>query len=94
MLQKGSSDTGSDAEAGGGGNGSRVQSASLHRYSPVGDPLSEEPGEIANINNLDDYIELLYEEVPAKIKGQLISEWLFDVLNFPKKPQKFDEFLP
>ena len=28
-------------------------------------------------------------------KGQLISEWLFDVVNFPKNPtQKFDEFLP
>ena len=28
-------------------------------------------------------------------QGQLISEWLFDVLNFPKKTtQKFDEFLP
>ena len=28
-------------------------------------------------------------------KGQLISEWLFGVFNFPKKPtQKFDEFLP
>ena len=26
-------------------------------------------------------------------KGQLISDWLFDVLNFPKKT-KFDEFLP
>jgi hypothetical protein len=27
--------------------------------------------------------------------GQLISEWLFDVLNFPKKTtQTFDEFLP
>ena len=29
------------------------------------------------------------------VKGQLISEWLFDDLIFPKKPkQKFDEFLP
>ena len=29
-------------------------------------------------------------------KGQLISEWHFDVLNFPKyvPMQKFDEFLP
>ena len=28
-------------------------------------------------------------------EGQLISEWLFDVLNFPKKTNpKFDEFLP
>ena len=28
-------------------------------------------------------------------KGQLISEWLFSVFNFPKKPtQNFDELLP
>ena len=28
-------------------------------------------------------------------KAQLISEWSFDVLDFPKKTtQKFDEFLP
>ena len=58
---KGSSDN-SDAEAG--SSGSRVHSAnsaSLHRYSPVDDPTKnqEEPEEIANINNLDDYIELL-----------------------------------
>ena len=26
-------------------------------------------------------------------KGQLISERLFDVLNFPKNMQKFNEFL-
>ena len=31
----------------------------------------------------------------ATIKGQLISEWLFDVLKISKKTtQKFDEFLP
>ena len=34
-------------------------------------------------------------EIAALAKGQLISEWLFDVLNFPKKHTKqFDEFLP
>ena len=28
-------------------------------------------------------------------KGQLISEWLFDALNFPENQnKKFDEFLP
>ena len=27
-------------------------------------------------------------------KGQLISECLFDVLNFPKTNEKFDKFLP
>ena len=27
-------------------------------------------------------------------KGQLFSECLFDILNFPKNQQKFDKFLP
>ena len=27
-------------------------------------------------------------------KGHLISECLFDLLNFPKNQQKFDEYLP
>ena len=27
-------------------------------------------------------------------KGELISQWLFGVLHFQKKTQKFDEFLP
>ena len=27
-------------------------------------------------------------------KGQLISECLFDFLNFPKNNEKFDKFLP
>ena len=31
-------------------------------------------------------------DIELSQKGQLISEWLFDVLHFPKKkPQKFDE---
>ena len=39
------------------------------RFSPV-EPLREDdPGELANINYLDDYIELLYEEVASKIRG-------------------------
>ena len=80
-ANKVSSDT-SDAEAGG---GSRVQSASLHRYSPVGDPLSEEPGEIANINNLDDYIELLYEDVPAKVRGSAL------ILQLARNPDNLEE---
>ena len=30
----------------------------------------------------------------TKPKGQLISECLFDFLNFPKNHRKFDKFLP
>ena len=40
-----------------------------------------------------DYTYDYAEEEPPQ--GQLISEWLFDILNFPKKKTlKFDEFLP
>ena len=77
---KGSSDT-SDAES-----GSRVQSASLHRYSPVDDlKQSSEPEDIANINNLDDYIELLYEEVPSKVKGSAL------ILQLARNPDNLEE---
>ena len=31
------------------------------------------------------------EKKNALVKGQLISEWLFDVLNFPKKTKKNEE---
>ena len=80
-LNKVSSDT-SDAE----GN-SRVQSASLHRYSPVQDEdkSKDSPGEIANINNLDDYIELLYEEVPAKVRGSSL------ILQLARNPDNLEE---
>ena len=50
----------------------RVQSASLHRYSPVEfqrGGKEDEAAEAANINYLDDYIELLYEEVGSKVRG-------------------------
>ena len=33
-------------------------------------------------------------EIAALAKGQLISEWLFDVSNFPKRLNNADEFLP
>ena len=51
----------------------------------MGDPLSEEPGEIANINNLDDYVELLYEEVPAKVKGSAL------ILQLARNPDNLEE---
>jgi hypothetical protein len=79
------SDNGSDAEAGG-GSGSRVHSASLHRYSPVDDPSKiSGPEEIANINNLDDYIELLYEEVSAKVRGSSL------ILQLARNPDNLEE---
>ena len=38
----------------------------------------------------DTYLIMIWLMLPAK--GQLISEWLFDVLN--NLTQKFDKFLP
>ncbi len=37
------------------------------RYSPIENDAENE--ELANINDLEDYIELLYEEIPAKVRG-------------------------
>ena len=38
---------------------------------------------------------ILWLILPYNFKGQVISEWKFYVLNFPKNPtKKFDEFLP
>ena len=64
---------------------------------------------LQNTFNLDKYCDFKIEvknpgtsfklQVAAPIyklhaKGQLISECLFDFLNFPKKHQKVDKFLP
>ena len=59
----------------------------------------EEEGELSD---LEDFTLRTVEslEVDAMldkfspIKGQIISECLFDVLNFPKISEKFDKFLP
>ena len=37
------------------------------RYSPVAEADPSDDGEVANINNLEEYIELLYEEGAAKV---------------------------
>ena len=61
-----------DADAAAATESLRVQSASLHRYSPVEfqrGSKEDNDATAANINYLDDYIELLYEEVGSKVKG-------------------------
>lgn len=60
----------------------RIGSASSHRYSPVS---SQFENEIANINNLDEYIELLYEEGLAKIKGSHM------ILQLARNPDNLEE---
>ena len=64
----------------------RVQSASLHRYSPVeGLKDLEDKQEMANINYLEDYIELLYEEVASKVKGSN------SILQLARNPDNLEE---
>ena len=62
----------------------RIQSASLHRYSPVED-LRKDDDEIANINYLEDYIELLYEEVSSKVRGSGL------ILQLARNPDNLEE---
>ncbi len=67
--------------------GSRVQSASLHRYSPVASSSKEDEQsqEIANINDLEDYIELLYEDISAKVRGSSL------ILQLARNPDNLEE---
>eukprot|EP00095_Tigriopus_kingsejongensis_P012143 maker-scaffold954_size76946-snap-gene-0.19 protein:Tk12143 transcript:maker-scaffold954_size76946-snap-gene-0.19-mRNA-1 annotation:"kinesin-associated protein 3-like" len=61
----------------------RIGSASSHRYSPVAGIMFEH--EVANINQLDEYIELLYEEGMAKIKGSYM------ILQLARNPDNLEE---
>ncbi len=86
----GSAEGSSGSAGGGGGGGLRVGSASMHRYSPVGDisGVSGEGGaaaEQANINNLDEYIELLYEDVASKVRGSAL------ILQLARNPDNLEE---
>ena len=71
------------------GDGLRVNSASMHRYSPVeggGEAGGDtDPKEVANINNLDQYIELLYEEGAAKVRGSQL------ILQLARNPDNLEE---
>ena len=71
------------------GESLRVQSASLHRYSPVEIQKTTDAdakhGTAANINYLDDYIELLYEEVASKVKGSGL------ILQLARNPDNLEE---
>jgi hypothetical protein len=67
-------------------------------YSIPNSYVISNPHIISIIVSFQTYIKLSLDTastIAEHIKGQLISEWLFDVLNFPKKTtQKFNEFLP
>ena len=64
--------------------GLRPKSASMHRYSPIesSEPTTEET---ASINDLEDYIELLYEEVTGKIRGSGL------ILQLARNPDNLEE---
>lgn len=50
---------------------------------PVYDPT--EIDEVANINDLDEYLELLYEDVPEKIRGSAL------LLQLSRNPDNLEE---
>lgn len=50
---------------------------------PVYDPT--EIDEVANINDLDDYLELLYEDVPEKVRGSAL------LLQLSRNPDNLEE---
>lgn len=43
--------------------------------------------EEANINSIDDYVELLYEDVPGKIRGATL------ILQLSRNPDNLEELL-
>ena len=61
----------------------RVNSASLHRYSPV-DELTDSK-EAANINQIEEYIELLYEEGAPKVRASNL------ILQLARNPDNLEE---
>jgi len=44
-------------------------------------------GELASVNNIDEYVELLYEEVPSKIKASAL------LLQLTRNPDNLEELL-
>ena len=51
------------------------------------DPTMDNAGidETANINEIDDYLELLYEDVPEKIRGSAL------ILQLSRNPDNLEE---
>ena len=62
----------------------RPKSASIHRYSPI-ETATEADEEVANINDLEDYIELLYEDVSSKVRGSGL------ILQLSRNPDNLEE---
>ena len=62
----------------------RPKSASIHRYSPI-ETTDNTEEETANINDLEDYIELLYEDVSSKVRGSGL------ILQLSRNPDNLEE---
>lgn len=43
--------------------------------------------EVANINDMDEYIELLYEDIPDKVRGSAL------ILQLARNPDNLEELL-
>lgn len=63
---------------------SRLKSAHSSTSS-VKDIVSPTEPEAANIRNIDDYIELLYEDLPEKIRGSSL------ILQLARQPDNLEE---
>lgn len=50
-------------------------------------PGDVQGGEIANVNQLDMYVELLYEDIPSKIRGSAL------LLQLTRNPDNLEELL-
>ena len=46
---------------------------------------STEIDEVANINDIDDYLELLYEDLPEKVRGSAL------ILQLARNPDNLEE---
>jgi hypothetical protein len=57
----------------------------LHEKPEVPTYDATEIDEVANINDVDDYMELLYEDVPEKIRGSAL------LLQLARNPDNLEE---
>lgn len=49
------------------------------------EPPALDDGEVANIRNIDDYVELLYEDLPERIRGSSL------ILQLARHPDNLEE---
>lgn len=64
-------------------------SGSVQHYCSFGvlSPSLFQIDEVANINDMDEYIELLYEDIPDKVRGSAL------ILQLARNPDNLEELL-